>query len=378
MKPYRSYISIHRYFFLFGPILGTLIQLPVNIYPSFILLSLLLVINAQSRKIYENKLWLITSMLIELPLVLAVHTTYKGFLFLVLFVGLIDAFIKLRSESYILGFYIFGGYLYCLYSTQPLEWIWIYSFFYITHILLLLQIQTELSLRADTESLYDQIRMNNYQLEAAQARLIEYSKQVEHISQLEERNRISRDLHDSIGHRLTGVLYQVDAAIQLMDVDKEKGMDLLHKVYENIHHSMEEVRQTVQKLRPPIYQSHMASLRELINNYQRDTGVHIVFSTEGTPYGLFPSIEITLYRNIQEALTNAVRHGGAKNIQISMIYGPNALELSISDDGIGAPQFTKGFGLSGMIERVELVDGRISFTGSNGFCIHMWIPRREL
>jgi signal transduction histidine kinase len=227
------------------------------------------------------------------------------------------------------------------------------------------------------EGLYEQLRRSNYELDAARSRLLDYSKQIEKITKLEERNRISRELHDSIGHNLTGILLQVDAAKQVMEVDRDRGMEILESVYKTINTSIEAVRQTVREIRPSKYQTHKASILELINRFTMDTGVNVEYKTSGIPYELFPSIEMVLYRNIQEALTNSVRHGGATNILVHIIYKNECTEAVISDNGTGCKEIKKGLGISGMEERLEIIGGSIKYEIENGFSIHMYIPIRS-
>lgn len=250
--------------------------------------------------------------------------------------------------------------------------------FYLVFFFILLQLRQESHLREDVELLYDQIRKNNYELETVRVRLLAYSRQVEQITQLEERNRISRELHDSIGHSLTGVLMQVDAAQQIIQVNQDKGLELINLAYQNINKSIETLKDTVQKIRPTAYQFHFASLQDMVDKFSLATDVHIKLGYSGIPYQLYPSVETTLYQNIQEALTNAVRHGKAENIQIHLTYHSDHTEVLVSDDGIGARDIKRGFGLAGMEERIGLIGGSLTFDGNNGFSIRMSIPREEL
>lgn len=371
-------LKISRYIWIIGSIIGTLLHTSISIYPAFIFLSLFIFINSQIRiMLLKNRLFLV-SLFLEVLLVLYLHSFTDGYVYLILFSSLMDAVIRLKDETYLIFVLIASALLYALYPLYSLEWIIVTLLFYVITFLLLRQLRQELNARMETEVLYDQIRKNNYELEVARARLLSYSKQVEKVSQLEERNRISRELHDSIGHDLTGILMQVDASMQIIPLNQEKGLEILSSAYQNINNSIEGVRQTVRKLRPTTFQTHMTSLRELIEKFQKDTGIKIEFTTTGTPYQLYPSIEIVIYKNTREALTNSVRHGYAENIQIILNYSIEDVQLIIADDGIGATNIQKGFGLSGMEERLDLVGGTITYSGDKGFHIHMKIPRREV
>jgi signal transduction histidine kinase len=377
MNKSKPCIAAARYLFLAAGIFGTLLTLPLSKYPVFILISLLLLINSQFRAVYLRRYPFIMSIFLEIISVALIFHLYGGYIYLVLFSSLIDITLLLDYEAYFIGFLAYVILTYTAISSNNISAAFIIILFYAAEFLFLIQLKKELSIRTDTEVLYDQLRKNNYELETAKSRLIDYSKQVEKIAQLEERNRISREIHDSIGHNLTGALMQVDACIHIMEVNKDKGMELLHRVYSNINQSIEMVRQTVKELRPVYYENYSTALNNLIEKFKNDTGVNVYLNTLGIPYKLFPSIETALYRNIQEAMTNSVRHGMSKNIYMDLIYKPGTFELVIKDDGIGAGKYKKGFGISGMEERLSLIGGKMTIEAENGFEITMIIPVGE-
>lgn len=378
MYAQQKYVMAFRYIFLVLPVLGTLLELPGASYPVFIVLSLVLILNSRLRIAYFKDKLIIFSIIAEGCLAVYVSVSFHGFVYLVLFSSMADACMLFKQESYTLSAFLGIGLIYSLYNIYPLEWGITISGFYIMALLLILELKKELAIRTDTEALYDKIRRYTYELEEARARLLDYSKQVERNAQLEERNRISRELHDSIGHSLTGILMQVDACIQVMEVNKEKGIEMLRSVYENINKSIEIVRQTVRKMRPVEYKTSIDAINSLIRNFEKDTGVNIDFNITGIPCEMLPSIETAIYRNIQEALTNAVRHGRSQNVGIDMAFGGDNIELTISNDGKSPGVIQKGFGLSGIEERVALLGGTVEFSGENGFKINMVIPKGEI
>lgn len=374
----EKYIMLFRYIILVGAITGTLFKIPVSSYAAFILISLVIIINSQVRIVYLRNKAAAFSIILEVAFVLYISFQYGGFVYLVLFASMADSCMMFKEESYTLSLFTGIGLTYLLYKFNPIEWVVIVLAFYIMAFLLFQQLRKEFEIRQDTEILYDKIRRYTYELEAARSRLLDYSKQVEKVAQLEERNRISRELHDSIGHSLTGILMQVDACIQVMQVNKEKGLEILQSVYDNINKSIEVVRQTVRELRPSDYRTNLGALTELIDKFKENTGVNVELNISGTPYKMLPSIETVLYRNAQEALTNAVRHGHARNITAHLLFKTDTIEFTISNDGESAGEINKGFGLSGMEERIGLIGGTVSFCGKNGFTVYMSIPRGEV
>lgn len=370
-----DYIKITRYIFLIVPLLGELYKIPPSQCGKFMFLFLIIFLSSQLRRLNLNYNINLFSYILEPLLIIYISHLYAGFCFIIIFSTIIDACINLKKEIY--PYALFTGLIliYLIKNTYSMELVFMIVMFYITIILILLQLQKEFSIREDTEALYDKIRKYAYELERAKARLIDYSNQVEKVAQLEERNRISRELHDSIGHNLTGVLMQVDACIQIMNVNSEKGIELLHSIYNNINNSIENVRQTVQKLRPIGYRNNLEALRELISKYKTETGVNIELQIKGGNYGAYPAAETVIYNNVKEAITNSVRHSRCRTINIMLLYSEQYIEAFISDDGIGTADLKKGFGLKGIEERINLIGGTVSFSGSKGFHIHMTIPK---
>ncbi len=369
-----NYINLTKYIFLILPALYNLYKIPMNQYGNFIFLFLIIFLNSQLRSLNINTNVKLFSFILEPLLLLYISNLYFGFAFIMIFSTIIDASLKLKKEIYPYSLLIGLILIYLVKISCSIEWVVIIAIFYIVIFLLLLELRKALVIGKDSQALYDQIRKYSYELESAKTRLMDYSKQVEKISQLEERTRISRELHDSIGHSLTGVLMQVDACIQIMGVNKEKGMELLNSVYTNINSSIEMVKQTVHKLYPVGYKTNLESLRELINKFKLETGTNIQFIIDGNAFEISPTVETVIYSNVQEAITNSVRYSYSNCISIKLLYASEYIEIFISDDGVGAKDLKKGFGLTGIEERISIIGGTVSFSGNNGFHIHMRIP----
>jgi signal transduction histidine kinase len=196
------------------------------------------------------------------------------------------------------------------------------------------------------------------------------------LSQLEERSRLSREIHDTLGHKLTGTLMQVEATIRVMEGDPDTGRQLLQAVRDNLNQGVETLRQTVRNMKPGDYAGRILSIRQMLTDFANSTGIEIGFSVSGNPFKLMPSADITLYRNAQEAVTNAVRHGNSKHIQVELAFLEKEVVLTVQDDGTGCQSMKKGMGISGMEERVELLGGRLEIASHQGFQVKTVIPVR--
>src|SRR3954469_21383766 len=181
-----------------------------------------------------------------------------------------------------------------------------------------------------------------------------------------ERARIARDLHDVIAHSVTVMTVQGGAARLLLDSDPARARDPLLVVEETGHQALADMRRLVgivqdEPEREPALtpQPGLADLPALAEKLRR-AGLPTDLVVHGEPETLTPGVELTAYRVVQEALTNALKHAGPANARVTVIYQPQALRLEISDDGPGtSSQPHGGHGLVGMRERVALYGGRL-------------------
>ncbi|MDR7869849.1 MAG: sensor histidine kinase [Tissierellaceae bacterium] len=192
---------------------------------------------------------------------------------------------------------------------------------------------------------------------------------------VEERNRIARDLHDTIGHGLTGAIMGLEMVQVLIDEDLGKAKEMIVTLKDSSRQNLVRVREVVNTLNPNENISKgVESIEELISSFRANTNVKIDFTVDGNIAKTSPNINIVLYRIVQESLTNAIRHGHADKINILLIYKNQFIELIIKDNGVGVAEINKGFGLKSMEDRVFSLGGNISFMSTDGFSIVANIP----
>jgi signal transduction histidine kinase len=203
----------------------------------------------------------------------------------------------------------------------------------------------------------------------------------------EERTRISRELHDVVAHAMGVMVVQAGAARMVIDGDSEGAAAALERIEDTGRAGLSEMRRLLGILemddeaaaRAP--QPGLDRLDELLNT-MRETGLPVESMVEGTPRSLPPGVDLTAYRVVQEALTNALKHAGRAQAWVLLRYGNETLELEIADDGLGPPPDgapTAGRGLFGMRERVALYGGSLE-TGERpegGFLVRAKIPLTE-
>lgn len=195
------------------------------------------------------------------------------------------------------------------------------------------------------------------------ARLYERSRE---LAVMEERNRLAREIHDTLAQGLTGIILQLEAADQLFEASPEKARARIRKAAELARHNLQEARRSVWNLRPgPLEQQSLGeALDGEVRRLVEETGIEGRFQLGGQLRLLPPDIENCLYRVFQEALANVRKHSGAHRVEARLTYGPEAITLRIADDGRGfdpsvPPNGNGGFGLTGMQERCRLVGGTL-------------------
>lgn len=213
-----------------------------------------------------------------------------------------------------------------------------------------------------TDQLYDELRKKNYELNDVRSQLLQYAGQVEFIAQMEERTRISRHLHDDIGHRLIRTKLLSEAALQVAPMDATKGLELLRQIRDELASSMDNMRQIVRRIHPEPRFEDTYSLHSLLEETGRGTGILTQLIIEGAALPLYPSLRIVLYQNAREAITNALRHGQATEITIRLHYAQHEVTMGVSNNGTlpeKAPR-SMGLGMTGMLERTSIIGGEVT------------------
>ncbi len=210
------------------------------------------------------------------------------------------------------------------------------------------------------KQLYEE-NLRVYRLVQEQNRVLEqYSSQVEKLTVAEERNRMSRELHDTVGHTFTTVIMGMDAVSYLLEVNPAVAREKLDVLRQVARNGLEEVRRNIHQMAPPEEEgSFAAQLEQMAKDFGVNTGTEIHLTTSGEEYELPRQAQLTMIRCLQEALTNSKRHGQASSIRIHADYAPSRYTLTISDDGIGSGDVQPGFGLSAMEDRLSALQGRL-------------------
>jgi PAS domain S-box-containing protein len=191
-------------------------------------------------------------------------------------------------------------------------------------------------------------------------------KRAEEASILEERNRMAREIHDTLAQSFTGILVQIGAATQVLADDLEATQAHLEMIDELARIGLAEARRSVTALRPQLLEEGDldSALHRLMTQMRAASDTALIYELKGIAYPLPAEVENNLLRIGQEALTNAIKHADASEIRVELVYEATQCSLRIKDDGrgfgVGSIPVTGGFGLLGMSERAERLGARLT------------------
>lgn len=221
------------------------------------------------------------------------------------------------------------------------------------------------------------------ELQEAHAQLQAYTSQAQQLAVAEERNRLAREMHDSLGHRLTVAIVQLEGAQRLIPKEPERSATMIEAMRGQLKQALAELRQTVSALRSPEASAAMngsleTAVSHLAQTFQEATGlaIHLTLPNE---LPLLPEAHrLAFYRAAQESLTNVQRHAKAQQAWLTIATDKNQITLSVADDGQGfMNEVADGrFGLIGLQERAKQLGGtlQLSQAAEGGVKLQLQLP----
>jgi signal transduction histidine kinase len=251
--------------------------------------------------------------------------------------------------------------------------IWLFGFMVLASLVLGIWISAIIEQSTRRRELIDQLEATQAQLAAAERRE----------GMLEERQRLAREIHDTLAQGFTSIFLQLEAAEQALKSDPEKLLKHIDQARATAHFSLEQARRVVQDLRPDLLEK--GSLSEAIirtaAHWQEETTIPVNTLTTGNPVPLHANIEITLLRAVQEALTNIRKHAQATAVQLTLSYMDDLVILDVQDNGVGLEKavpsaLSSGYGLHAMQERAEHCGGSVTIESdpAEGTTLVLMIP----
>jgi signal transduction histidine kinase len=218
-------------------------------------------------------------------------------------------------------------------------------------------------------------------LAQANLRLQEYAVLSEEAAITSERKRLARDLHDTIAYTLTNLIMMMEASIDMAPVENAKLRRMLTRARDLSKEGLVEARRVIDALRPSQLSkvNGLPAIFRLIKTFEKATRIRTKLHFGDAPWNFGDEEDIIVYRLVQEGMTNAIRHGNAKNITISMSREKGGVRVNIRDDGIGFAELKEGYGITGMRERIEKLGGSLELTSKpmDGTLLSTWLPIPE-
>jgi signal transduction histidine kinase len=226
--------------------------------------------------------------------------------------------------------------------------------------------------RQEAEVLIDKLESANRQLAA-------YAVQAEDLAATHERNRMAREIHDNLGHHLTIINVQLEAARHVIDSDSDRALEAIDTAQRLAKEGLTEIRRSVTSLRDsPVTGRPLTEAIATLAQETRRTGIVTEFVVKGERRHLEANSKMILYRAVQEGLTNIRKHAHASRVDLTLDYSdPSEVHLSVKDNGVGAVTVDNdGFGLLGVNERVGSVGGSVELETApgKGFTLGVAIP----
>jgi PAS domain S-box-containing protein len=211
--------------------------------------------------------------------------------------------------------------------------------------------------------------------------LMRLSRESQQAAVIAERNRMARDIHDTLAQGFTGVIVQLEAAedAQAQNLAKDAAAHI-ERASDLARDSLQEARRSVHALRPLVLagKNLCAAIEELIRKMVTGTNLHAEFTIQGEPQLMPQEWEENLLRVAQEVLTNTLRHARASHFKVHFAFDPQAIRLELHDDGCGFDPAKRydGFGLLGIKERIESMGGELTVQSApeNGTAILVFLP----
>lgn len=220
----------------------------------------------------------------------------------------------------------------------------------------------------------DSLKEKNNELYNKINKDLEYENQIMYTSKLEERNKIAQEMHDKIGHTISGSLMHLEAARLLMNKDKEKAGIFIDNTIKVLREGMESIRITLRSIKPASEQIGINRIRLMLNEVSSRTNIRCNLMHSGNIESINYSQWKVIYDSIKECLTNTIKYSKATMVTVNIQIFNKIVKVEIKDNGIGNFNIKKGMGIKGIEERCGEVGGKVIIDGSKGFSIILILP----
>ncbi len=215
----------------------------------------------------------------------------------------------------------------------------------------------------------------NKRLEVALTTLKEQSLQLERMSVMAERNRITGEIHDNVGHTLTSAVIAIEAGEKLINKDIETALEKFSMAKDQVKLGLRDIRSSVRAIHTGVEKAFIPAMESIIDEINQNTGLHISHIIKLTT-DLLPIQQNVLLRAVKECTTNSLKHGSSTEADLLLQEYKGRIWMTFSDNGKGSANVVYGFGLHNMTKRVESIGGTMTVdsTKGEGFTVSISIP----
>lgn len=348
-----------------------------------IIFVLLFILNNNLRIFhFSNDKLIIISMIIEIIISPIACLNFGGNILFYLIGLIIDAFtLKYKKIKYIF-IVLISLIALSIRSNKSIEEGFVNLVIMFIFIILLNYISRLYSTKNEAQKLYDKLKMSEEKLIEVNSQLEEYLTSIEELTVLKERNRISREIHDSVGHSLSTAMIQLSAMESIANKEGSMLRNMARNLREFINESFQDVKKAVSELKSDDYDNYRGIIRiqDLCKNFEKMSGVEVNITLSKGNWTLSTKQSSHLYRITQEVLSNALRHGKSSKVKVIINFIENEVVISFKDNGVGTDIIKEsGFGLKNIRERVEEIGGTIDMNSEvgAGFFIKLVIPKES-
>ncbi|WEK54486.1 MAG: histidine kinase [Candidatus Cohnella colombiensis] len=220
----------------------------------------------------------------------------------------------------------------------------------------------------------DKLHLDKQKLSSKLHEQDEYTQQSAYTIKLEERNRLSQQIHDDIGHAMAGALIQMEASRMLTTANPDRASELLHNAINISKEGLERIRLTLKDIKPRSEELGINRLRLMVDELSTKQPIQATLGYEGDLEIITPLQWKIIQDNASEAITNALKYAQATHIHVEITVLNKFVKTAVKDNGIGIAKMVKGLGIVGMEERAATIGGTVIVDGSKGFSVTTLLP----
>lgn len=376
-------LKIIRYILILATVASALINNSDIDTKGLILLLLIITLVQISSFTFKNERFKYVLLMVDILLLTPIAKTLNPAIFTISAIVVMEiAFLEKRVVAYLLFSLLGIVNTYVLLNLKSEVQTNVYGLmsmvFIVIVFLLFIVFKEENDKKIEAQELYDRLRISEENLKKSNKELELYANSIEEITTLRERNRISREIHDSVGHALSTIIIQL-GAIEKLSSENQVVMNMSSSLKSFTKESLDTVRSAVKDLKPDEYKNIdiLIMIDNLFNQHKKMTGVEVIYSFSQNRWKLDEEQSTTIYRAIQEFIGNSNKYSKATKLYVTFIYNDDSLTITLKDNGVGTENIKLGFGLSNMRERIQELGGEMNVISkiNDGFTINITIPK---